>query len=403
MTLTASHNYNYPFTINCEGGFCMLGGIYTDEKCPLCGELLKDNNKNALCCKNHPEYRAVKLRVKFKGVSRRFKEYEKASRFLNGLRFKYDENDFDERDYRKDRPLGFENLSSQWLKLKEKEIERSTFRSLSNHIYTASKQWNNTNIKDIGYKEIQIFINSLEGLADKTKYNYLGSIKQFFKWCEKAERGFKEPDYPEVKYELGWRNTIDKETQQKIIDEVYNIIKDYNIRIWIGIKWLSTYFNVRPKEILNIKEGHINIRTGEILIPHPKEKRPKLIYLIDEDIEIIKSLPRGMPNLYFFRHRKGIKGVKSDKRFGDHLFYTTWKKACNNLEIDNVDLYGGTRHSTVRALRRYRTPEEIKLASMHTTNKAFERYYRVEGDDLRSIYKDTKSGQKLAKKSIDKK
>jgi hypothetical protein len=42
-----------------------------------------------------------------------------------------------------------------------------------------------------------------------------------------------------------------------------------------------------------------------------------------------------------------------------------------------------------RALRRYRTPEEIKRATMHSTNKAFERYFQFESDDLRSIYADT--------------
>jgi hypothetical protein len=42
-----------------------------------------------------------------------------------------------------------------------------------------------------------------------------------------------------------------------------------------------------------------------------------------------------------------------------------------------------------RALRAYRTPEEIRRATMHTTNKAFERYYSIEADDLRDIYSDT--------------
>ncbi|MGO9137925.1 MAG: hypothetical protein ACLP9S_07375 [Syntrophales bacterium] len=50
---------------------------------------------------------------------------------------------------------------------------------------------------------------------------------------------------------------------------------------------------------------------------------------------------------------------------------------------------GGTRHSSARALRAYRTSEEIKRATMHTTNKAFERYFNIEAEDLRNIYKDT--------------
>jgi NADH-quinone oxidoreductase subunit N len=54
-----------------------------------------------------------------------------------------------------------------------------------------------------------------------------------------------------------------------------------------------------------------------------------------------------------------------------------------------VDLYGGTRHSSAIALKKYRTPEEIKRATMHSTNKAFERYFWIETGDLREIYKGT--------------
>jgi hypothetical protein len=111
---------------------------------------------------------------------------------------------------------------------------------------------------------------------------------------------------------------------------------------------------------------------------------------LPEDVKLLKSFPTALnPELYFFRHSNG-------ERFGEKYFYKWWKRACKNLKIIDVGLYGGTRHSTVRALRKHRTPEEIKLASMHSTNKAFERYFTVSGDDLRDIYADTKGGNVLA-------
>jgi hypothetical protein len=64
------------------------------------------------------------------------------------------------------------------------------------------------------------------------------------------------------------------------------------------------------------------------------------------------------------------------------------KKACDKLGIKGVHLYSGTRHSSVRALRKYRSPEEIKRAAMSETNKAFERYMGKDtDDDLRSVYR----------------
>lgn len=58
------------------------------------------------------------------------------------------------------------------------------------------------------------------------------------------------------------------------------------------------------------------------------------------------------------------------------------------------DLYGGTRHSSTVALREHFSPEQIKHGTMHQTNKAFERYFRVGADDIRSIYQKTSNHKK---------
>ena len=63
------------------------------------------------------------------------------------------------------------------------------------------------------------------------------------------------------------------------------------------------------------------------------------------------------------------------KRSLDRGIYKYWKKACCELNVEGVDLYGGTRHSTVTALSEHFTPEEVKGATGHTS-KAFERYFQ---------------------------
>lgn len=127
-----------------------------------------------------------------------------------------------------------------------------------------------------------------------------------------------------------------------------------------------------------------------------KEKH-KTVPLLDEDVELIKEFPKAFPELHFFRHVKGISGCKEGTPFGEKYFYKWWVRACNDLGIEGVDLYGGTRHSSAIALRKFRTPEEIRRATMHSTNKAFERYFRIESDDLREIYKDTQRKVKKGK------
>jgi hypothetical protein len=52
--------------------------------------------------------------------------------------------------------------------------------------------------------------------------------------------------------------------------------------------------------------------------------------------------------------------------------------ACENLKIDGLDLYAGTRHTSITEIaRRYGETSAIKTSG-HQTNKAFERYCRVQ-------------------------
>ena len=81
-----------------------------------------------------------------------------------------------------------------------------------------------------------------------------------------------------------------------------------------------------------------------------------------------------MANLPFFRHVGGIQSIRPGQKFGEKYLYKWWVRACNKLGIEGVDLYGGTRHSTLTALGEFLSPEEVKRGSLHKTNKALERY-----------------------------
>ena len=54
--------------------------------------------------------------------------------------------------------------------------------------------------------------------------------------------------------------------------------------------------------------------------------------------------------------------------------------------IEDVDLYGGTKHSTAMGLREVATFEEARKMTGHTTNKAFDRYLQLEGEKMKELY-----------------
>jgi hypothetical protein len=114
-----------------------------------------------------------------------------------------------------------------------------------------------------------------------------------------------------------------------------------------------------------MRERDVDAKAGLFFVLHTKEGKEKLVPMLDEDKELVKSLPIGFPDLPFFRHAPGVSGCKAGQPFGEKYLYKWWKRACDNLGINGVDLYGGTRHSTATALREFLSPEQIKAGTMH--------------------------------------
>jgi hypothetical protein len=390
-----------------DGGICMKGYIGSREKCIVCGgRLVHDERRKGCFCLEHPQCRATSFYVKFgRDIYRRFQSYEAAARFLNGIRFKTDEGTFDIRDYKKDNPLGFENLSQKWLEIKASSgIDNKTVQSYTNFVNRAVAAWGNRNIKAITDGNIEDLLLDRSWLTpqgeivkNKTRNNMKSCLHDFWRWVVRREkRNNKQiidmPEFPEIKVELGWRNITDIETLEAILMEIKRISYHINPKIWLGIKLLATYIKVRPGEMRMIKERDINLESGFIIIKEPKEgtrDTGKYAYLDEEDIDLINLMPKGFPDMYFFRHPTNPKrsGVTPGGQFGPKYFKVWWDRACKSLGVKDVDLYGGTKHTVATALGKYLSPEEIKRGGTgHTTNKAFDRYFQPQkGEHIKVI------------------
>ena len=203
------------------------------------------------------------------------------------------------------------------------------------------------------------------------------------------------PNFPVINVKLAYRQVIGKETQVAILAEIRRIAP---FKVWLGIKWLCTYISIRPGELVQIREQDIDTENRYLYIHHSKTGDTKPVPILDEDVELYRQSNPGFPRSFYFRHNTGKGGVKNGQRYGEKLFYKWWKRACENLGVQNVDLYGGTRHSSAVALRNHFSPEQIKQGTMHQTNKAFERYFRVGADDIRLIYQETLNSTNINRK-----
>ena len=383
------------------GDLCMKGGIYSDEKCPVCGSKFQNNFKDGLTCPNHPKIRAHKLSVRFRKTHARFADYDSADQFLSVLRDKFRRGKYDDRDYQKHNPLGVATLAQEWRDKKEGKVKPGTMKCYVSYVALWENYFGNKNIKDVDYSDIEDFIDSLSHLSSKTKFNVLTALKDFFTWVWKRnKKTFDTSDYPEfptVRYTLGRRKIVSKDVQIAIVEEIRNACPE--IKVYLAIKWLCTYGNIRPGELLKLEEANIDLDMGRIYFWDTKENDWKWITLLPEDVQVIKSFPPSLPNVRFFRHEKR-SGVQYGEPYGQKHLYKWWKRACKNLGIEGVDLYGGTRHSSATALNEIYSPEEIKKHwTKHSTSKAFDRYLDPDTVKDRDMYIAAVPGKKLVKKS----
>ncbi len=152
---------------------------------------------------------------------------------------------------------------------------------------------------------------------------------------------------------------------------------------------LCSYNKLRPGDLWNLKEEDIDLDFGVITIWRPTKrkqfKKPRVIRerLLNEHLEEIRVLKEeypATPATLFFRHN-GKTRADMDTPFGINYIYKRWKKTCKKFGIDDLDLYGATRHSTTTAIAMVAGKKNARNFSGHETNKAFDRYCQISDDD----------------------
>jgi integrase len=363
----------------------MKGRIYTSQKCFHCQSPLKYiEGRGYLQCETHHEIKWTgSCIVRFgREHTKRFKTVLEAERHLTYLRVQTDNGSFDQREWARNQPLSFLSLREKFLEAKSKTgISPKQIRHINRVLDLAGKSWDTLQIKDIAEGEIDDFLSADHGIGNKTLSNWKTVLVDFWTWVvrrEKRRSKLDMPEFPDIHFSMEMKTVVSVADQQAIIEEVKRISWQHNPRIWLGIKLLSIYPRVRPGELMNVKEGHLNLTENWIVFPHPKEGEPKFIHILPEHAALIKEIrdmAPAMPNVYFFRHLKSGTVYKVGKKFGPEYFNIWWKRACKNLNISGVAVYAGTIHSTVTALGKIMSPEQIKNNVTGHTSNAFQRYF----------------------------
>ena len=88
----------------------------------------------------------------------------------------------------------------------------------------------------------------------------------------------------------------------------------------------------------------IDLENGYLILTDTKEKKPKLVPLIEDDITLLRTFPKAMPHLYFFRHMKGNGGAKPGAKSAKTTSITGGRRPARTSESRELICTGG--HAT---------------------------------------------------------
>lgn len=379
--------------------FCMKGGVYTKEKCPICGGRFEQLG-DALRCSSHqtiPKKFFVQIYSKetnshisiysdSRGYS--FSSYDQALRILTKIRAEIDAGAFDPSRYipQKLKPLQFRNWSSEWLKKMEiktqkKLISPSYLKELRRYVTIFQEHFKEMDIRDIGTKKVNELHLNLNG-SPKYILNLMSCLHKMlsdaFDWGDIG----KIPKFPKIDVPEPDFKTIDLDQQDAVIQNIENMMD----RAYI---LFTARQMARPSETralfwddLDFKHTQVVIRRhfslNELRVT-TKSKRIKILPLDGEVKDFLQRLPRHITSPFVFQ--------KNGRPYSESYARKLWNEITSKMGI-KISLYQGTRHSSATEAVNRVGMDRVQEFLGHTRSTMTKRYAKMNPNGLKSVLRE---------------
>ena len=189
--------------------------------------MVHDERRRGVCCPHHPGTRGQSTFLPFNSVVQSGNDFltiEKQNVFLTACGMRLIKGPL---------ILGITVLAcrlasrcfpASGLNTKSKMSKAVPLKIYGAFISRAQEYFGDKNVKYIQFAELEDFFLA-QKLSNKTKSNLRSCLHTFWSWLLNRKVISKNdfPDFPKISFELGWRKTVDKETQQAIIDEIKSL------------------------------------------------------------------------------------------------------------------------------------------------------------------------------------
>jgi len=365
--------------------------IRTEEKCPCCKKCFQKNNYGDLFCFEH-QTRPKHYYLDWCYKGEQFKawgidSYNQAVKDAAQITWEIDNHCFDPEKYRGRKKAAskyaFTHVYDEWLKGREQEVDLapSYLEKLKQYRKDFVAFFKDEDVREIRTFNIKKFRQSFpKELKGRTVRNKLAVLQKFFN--DLADDEFITKDVPKFNLKAITvqdefiTNTLDKETQLKILNEMPAADRPFfQFRMASGL---------RPSEVRALKwknvfrkapEPYILICAGfskGIYRQVTKTKNQWVIAITKQIEEILDKVPRRLDVDYVFWYQYKKNCVRP---YGEKKYRAVWKAACEKAGVVFVNTYVGTRHSFGRQQVEKGTPLDLIQAQMgHRSVQTTKRY-----------------------------
>ncbi len=294
-------------------------------------------------------YNGERIKIYSHKSGRVLDSFEVATETLDHIRYEIRNHRFDPSKYVKSdiREYLFEMRIDKWYQEKETEARKDNLAwsyvlKIKGYIGNYYKPFfKGHDVRDIRNCNIKEFWKQLpDRLSPKYVRNILDGLENFFNVLLADELIEKKPAFPQIALQESCVKWCTRETQ----DAILNAIPERHRAIFFFL----TRQGLRPAEAVAVKWEDIDLTNGIITIKRgmsnrrivektkTKKTRPRLLH--PEILDLLRSVPRGLPQTPLFVN------PNTGRHYVTDALQRLWKKVCADSEV-KISLYQATRHS----------------------------------------------------------
>lgn len=390
-------------------GLTMKGHVRTKQKCPKCTGKFGKGQGGLVCpkCLTTPNrffvdffWHGERIKIYKDSSGQVLDSYRRADRLLAHIRWEVDNQRFNLAKYQRAKfePYQMTNFSKKWLKEVELrynagEVSYSTFDKYKKFVERFIVDFFTTeDVRTIDTLRVKQFnlclaeqkVRSGNLMSAKYRQDIIGVLRIMYNDALKAGEltRVQVPVFPEVEVPETDFDILTEDEQDEVLAKIPSHDRPiYNFILWYGVRPSEGRALMRDSIIGDFEQVVIRrtFTRNNKLRENPKENKWRVISLLEETREILRSLEISLTGFVFVN--------KQNRPYSQSYLNDNWNKACDEAGFKYIPLYHASRHSLGTKLAQEGHGEDVIAKVLgHSDTKNTRKYTRYDAKSWKEYY-----------------